>query len=321
MAHKNLLKGFKRPSKITFEHIDLSNNYGKFSAEPFERGYGTTIGNSLRRVLLSSIEGAAINAIRIEGVQHEFSTIDGVYEDVTKIILNLKKLRIKYDEEIPKVIHITKEGKGLLTGADFSVDSDITVLNPDLLIATLDTNAKLDMEVQIEKGRGYVPAEFSEKNSDVIGVIAIDAIYSPVLKVNVTVTDTRVGQRTDYDKLLLEIWTDGSVRPDDALAQASKILKDHLSIFINFEEEMEEETEEVDEGVEKMKSLLSRSIDDMEFSVRSYNALKTLDISTLEQLVRKAEDELYKSKHTSEQVVAEIKQKLEAKNLNLGLKE
>lgn len=321
MAHKNLLKGFKRPSKITFEHIDLSNNYGKFSAEPFERGYGTTIGNSLRRVLLSSIEGAAINAIRIEGVQHEFSTIDGVYEDVTKIILNLKKLRIKYEEEMPKVLHISKEGKGTLTGADFSIDSDITILNPDLVIATLDNDGKIDMEVQIEKGKGYVPAEFSEKNSDVIGVIAIDAIYSPVMKVNVTVNDTRVGQRTDYDKLILEIWTDGSVRPDDALAQASKILKDHLSIFINFEEEMEEETEEVDEGVEKMKSLLSRSIDDMEFSVRTYNALKTLDISTLEQLVRKAEDELYKSKHTSEQVVAEIKQKLEAKNLNLGLKE
>jgi len=321
MAHKNLLKGFKRPSKITFEHIDLSNNYGKFSAEPFERGYGTTIGNCLRRVLLSSIEGAAINAIRIDGVQHEFSAIEGVYEDVTKIILNLKKLRIKYDEEMPKVLHIIKEGKGTLTGADFSIDSDITILNPDLVIATLDANAKIDMEVQIEKGRGYVPAEFSEKNTDVIGVIAIDAIYSPVMKVNVTVSDTRVGQRTDYDKLLLEIWTDGSIRPDDALAQASKILKDHLSIFINFEEEMEEETEEVDEGVEKMKTLLSRSIDDMEFSVRSYNALKTLDVSTLDQLVRKAEDELYKSKHTSEQVVAEIKQKLETKNLNLGLKE
>jgi len=321
MAHKNLLKGFKRPGKITFEHIDLSNNYGKFSAEPFERGYGTTIGNCLRRVLLSSIEGAAINAIRIDGVQHEFSAIEGVYEDVTKIILNLKKLRIRYDEEMPKVLHVVKEGKGTLCGADFSIDSDIAILNPDLVIATLDSNAKIDMEVQIEKGRGYVPAEFSEKNTDVIGVIAIDAIYSPVVKVNVTVSDTRVGQRTDYDKLLLEIWTDGSIRPDDALAQASKILKDHLSIFINFEEEMEEETEEIDEGVEKMKSLLSRSIDDMEFSVRSYNALKTLDISTLEQLVRKAEDELYKSKHTSEQVVAEIKQKLETKNLNLGLKE
>lgn len=321
MAPRNLLKGFKRPSKIGFEHTQLSDTFGSFVAEPFEKGYGTTIGNSLRRVLLSSIEGAAITAIKIEGVPHEFFAIDGVYEDVTRIILNLKKLRIKYFGEMPKVIRVEKRGPGAFTGADFSVDSDIEIMNKDLVIANLDANGVIDMEVQIERGRGYIPAEMNKGNTEVIGVIPIDAIYSPVTKVNVNVTDTRVGQRTDYDKLQLEIWTDGTIRPDDALAQAAKILKDHLTIFINFEEEVEAETETIDENYEKMKVLLAKSIDEVEFSVRAYNTLKSIEVSTLEQLVHKTEDELRKSKHFGDQVFKEIKSKLEAMHLSLGLKE
>ncbi len=321
MAPKNLLKGFKRPSKISFEHDELEPNYGRFIAEPFERGYGLTVGNSLRRVLLSSIEGAAITAIKIEGVPHEFSTIPGVYEDVTRIILNLKKMRFKYEGEIPKVLHIIKEGAGILSGADFDVDPDIQVMTKDQKIATLNDASTIDMEVQIERGRGYVPAEMNKLNTETVGVIPIDSIFSPVQKVNVKVEDTRVSQRTDYDKLILEIWTDGSISPDDSLAYAAKIIKDHMSIFINFEEEHEEEVEVIDEGIEKMKVLLSKSIDDIEFSVRAYNTLKSLDISLLEDLVKRTEDEVRKSKHSSDIVLKEIKTKLEAYHLSLGLKD
>lgn len=321
MAPKNLLKGFKRPSKISFEHDELQPNYGRFVAEPFERGYGLTVGNSLRRVLLSSIEGAAITAIKIEGVPHEFSTISGVYEDVTRIILNLKKMRFKYEGEIPKVLHIVKQGAGELKGADFDVDPDIQVMTKDQKIATLNDTGKVDMEVQIERGRGYIPAEMNKLNTETVGVIPIDSIFSPVQKVNVKVEDTRVSQRTDYDKLILEVWTDGSISPDDAVAQAAKIIKDHMSIFINFEEEHEEEVEVIDESIEKMKVLLSKSIDDIEFSVRAYNTLKSLDISSLEDLVKKTDDEVRKSKHSSDVVLKEIKSKLEAYHLSLGLKD
>lgn len=321
MAPKNLLKGFKRPSKIVFEHDELQKDYGRFIAEPFEKGYGLTVGNSLRRVLLSSIEGSAITAIKIEGVPHEFHAIDGVYEDVSKIILNLKKLRLKYHGELPKVIHVVKQGPGELTGEDFDVDSDIEIMSRDLKIATLNEKAKIDLEVQVEKGRGYVPAELNKGNTETIGVIPIDAIFTPVKKVNVKVEDTRVGQRTDYDKLIIEVWTDGSVSPEDALAQAAKIIKDHMTIFINFEEEIEEETEVVDEGAERIKNVLASSIDELELSVRAYNTLKSLDINDLESLVKKTEEELKKSKHYSDQILKEIKGRLDANHLSLGLKE
>jgi DNA-directed RNA polymerase subunit alpha len=321
MAPRNLLKGFKRPSKIVFEHDELQPNYGRFMAEPFEKGYGLTIGNSLRRVLLSSIEGVAITAIKVEGVPHEFYTIPGVYEDVTRIILNLKKLRFRYSGEMQKVLHIKKKGPGELCGADFNVDSEIEVMNEDIVIATLYEAGNIEMDVQIERGRGYVPAEVNKSNTEAVGVIAIDSIFSPIKKVNVKVEDTRVGQRTDFDKLILEIWTDGSITPDNALAYAAKIIKDHMTIFINFEEEVEEEVEEVDENFEKMKSLLAKSIDEIELSVRSYNTLKSQDVSTLGQLVKKTEDELKKSKHFSDLVLHEIKTKLEALHLSLGLKD
>jgi DNA-directed RNA polymerase subunit alpha len=321
MAPKNILKGFKRPSKIIFEHDELQPDYGRFIAEPFEKGYGLTIGNSLRRVLLSSIEGVAITAIKIEGVPHEFHTIEGLYEDVTRVILNLKKLRFKYAGEMPKVLHVKKEGPGELRGEDFNLDPEIEVMNQDLVIGTLNDSGSIDMEVQVERGRGYVPAEVNKSNTETVGVIPIDSIFSPVKKVNIRVEDTRVGQRTDFDKLIIEIWTDGSISPDDALALAAKIVKDHMTIFINFEEEVEEEVEVVDENLEKMRTLLARSIDEIELSVRSYNTLKSIDVSTLEQLVRKTEDELKKSKHYSDLVLGEIKTKLEALHLSLGLKD
>lgn len=321
MAPRNLLKGFKRPNKILFEHDELKENYGRFIAEPFERGYGTTIGNSLRRVLLSSIEGSAITAIKIEGVPHEFHAIDGIREDVTRMILNLKKLRVKYEGDIPKVLHIVKEGRGELTGEDFAIDPEVEIMNKDLLIATLEDSGKIDMEVQIENGRGYVPAELNKGNTDVIGVIPIDALFSPIQKVNIQIADTRVGQRTDYDKLILEIWTDGSIKPDDALACAAKILKDHMTIFINFEEEVETETETIDENHEKMKVILAKSIDELEIPVRTYNTLKSLEIHIIEQLVKKTEDEIRKSKHYSDQVLKVIKSKLEEMHLSLGLKD
>ena len=321
MAPKNLLKGFKRPNKITFEHNEVQKDYGKFTAEPFEKGYGLTIGNSLRRVLLSSINGCAITAIKIEGVSHEFATLDGIYEDVARIILNLKKMRFKYEGEMPKVLHIVKQGAGELTGADFSIDSDVEVLNPDIHIATLNKEAKIDMEVQVERGRGYVPAELSKGSTEAVSVIAVDADFTPVQKVNVTIENTRVGQRTDYDRLIIEVWTDGSIAPEDAVAQAAKIIKDHLTIFINFEEEVEEETEVVDENLEKMKNVLAKSVDELELSVRTYNTIKSLDVSFLEELVRKTEDEFRKSKHYSDQVMKEIKQKLESLHLSLGLKD
>ncbi|RPI96468.1 MAG: DNA-directed RNA polymerase subunit alpha [Spirochaetales bacterium] len=321
MAPKNLLKGFKRPSKIVFEHDELQKDYGRFIAEPFEKGYGLTVGNSLRRVLLSSIEGSAITAIKVEGVPHEFHAIEGIYEDVAKVILNLKKLRLKYHGELPKVMHVIKQGPGELTGADFNVDSDIEIMSQDLKIATLNEKAKIDLEIQVERGRGYVPAELNKGNTETIGVIPIDAIFTPVKKVNVKIEDTRVGQRTDYDKLILEIWTDGSISPEDALAQAAKIIKDHMTIFINFEEEIEEEVEVVDENVERIKNVLAKSIDELELSVRAYNTLKSLDINELESLVRKTEEELKKSKHYSDQILKEIKGRLDANHLSLGLKE
>lgn len=321
MASKNLLKGFKRPNKILFEQEELKQNYGRFIAEPFEKGYGLTIGNSLRRVLLSSINGAAITAIKIDGVSHEFMSMEGVYEDVTRIILNLKKLRFKYEGEMPKVLHIIKEGSGELTGLDFNVDSDIEVMNTDLHIATLNEKGKIDMEVQVERGRGYVPAELSKGSSEAVGVIAIDADFTPVKKVNIKVEDTRVGQRTDYDRLIFEVWTDGSIKPEDAVAQAAKIIKDHLTIFINFEEEVEEEAEVIDENIERIRNTLSKSVDELELSVRAYNTIKSLDLNILEQLVRKTEDEFRKSKHYSDQALKEIKTKLEGLHLSLGLKE
>ncbi len=314
----------KRPKQVEFSTEASEKNYAKFVAEPFERGFGTTIGNSLRRALMSSIPGTAITALRIEGVNHEFSLIEGVVEDVVRVILNLKQVQAHYEAENkddPKVIRIEKTGPGVLRGSDLSVDSSIQILNPEIVIANLNDKAKLKMEIQFERGRGYVPAEILKKNIDELGTIPVDALFSPVRRVNFHVSETRVGQRTDYEKLEIEIWTDGSISPEDALAQASKIIKEHLSIFINFEEEPEEDESDVGEIEETLKQTLGMNLEDMEFSVRSLSLLKSLEIEFVAELIRRNEDELKKSRHYSPVCVDEIKQKLHSYNLEFGMRD
>jgi len=299
-------------------------NYGKFVAEPFERGIGTTIGNSLRRTLMSSIEGAAISAIRIEGVTHEFAYVEGVAEDVTRIILNLKQVRIKYepeDKEASKVIHIELKGAGYFRAGDLAIDSSIEIMNPDLHIATLNEDANVILDLEIQRGRGYVPAEDKKKDIEVLGTIPIDSIFSPIQKVLFEVSETRVAQRSDYEKLTLEVWTDGSVSPEDAVAQAAKILKDHLTVFINFEEEIEEEEEELDEADEKLKASLSKHVEELELSVRSTNVLRSLEIDFIGELVKRTEEEMTKSKHYSDQSLVELKAKLSSLGLSFGMRD
>jgi DNA-directed RNA polymerase subunit alpha len=321
---RHLLRGLKRPRQIEFAQDATSPGYGKFVAEPFERGFGVTIGNSLRRTLMSSIEGAAITAVKIEGVPHEFSTIEGVVEDITRLILNIKQVRVSFETENrdePKIIHVEKQGAGLFRAGDLAVDSSIQILNPDLHIASLNEDANLVMDIQFERGRGYVPAEVLKKNIDEIGTIPVDALFSPVRRVSYEIQETRVGQRTDYEKLVMEVWTDGSVAPEDALAQAAKILKEHLTVFINFEEEPEEEEDEVSEIEETLRQNLEKQDEDLELSVRSLSLLKSLEIETVADLVKRNEEELKKSRHYSDQCLQEIKQKLAEMNLDFGMRD
>jgi DNA-directed RNA polymerase subunit alpha len=320
-----LLKPIKKPKDITYETIENQPNYGKFIIQPFERGFATTIGNALRRTLLSSIEGSAITAIKIEGVAHEFTSIPGIMEDVTRIVLNLKKVRLIYETENkdePKVIHLEKRGAGIFTAGDLAVDSSIQVLNPDLVIATLNEDAELIIDLQIERGRGYVPSEAFKKNIEEIGTIPIDALFSPIQKVNFTVEELSKGTRHEYEKLILEIWTDGSIKPDDALGQAAKILKDHLQVFINFEEEtIIEEEKEVPDIDKALKENLEKHVEELEFSVRTLTLLKSLEIEYVIDLVKRQEDEFQKSKHYSVECIDEIKEKLRTLNLELGMKD
>lgn len=324
MAPKNLLRGFKRPKQIEFSQDVSKPNFGKFVAEPFERGFGVTIGNSIRRTLMSSIEGTAITAVRIDGVAHEFATIDGVVEDVTRLLLNLKQVRASYEaenREEPKVIHVEKKGAGVLRAGDLAVDSSIQILNPELHLATLNEDANLILDIQFERGRGYIASEILKKNIDEIGTIPIDALFSPVRKVTVQVAETRVGQRTDYEKLILEVSTDGSISPEDAVAQAAKILKEHLTVFINFEEEIETEEEQVDEIEETLRLNLEKHVEELELSVRSLSVLKSLEIDYIADLVRRSEDELQKSRHYSGECIEEIKVKLGELNLHFGMRD
>ncbi len=320
-----LIKGFKKPSSIDFKISEQSSNYGKFVVEPFERGFGTTIGNALRRALLSSVEGSAITAIKIENVFHEFSSIPGVFEDLTRIILNLKKVRLIYETEKrdePKVIHIEKKGAGILTAGDLSVDSSIQILNPDLVIAHLNDEANLVMDLQIERGRGYIPAENLKKNIEELGTIPIDALFSPIQKVNFFVEELRLGTRNDYEKLTVEIWTDGSIKPEEALSYAAIVLKEQLSIFIKMEEAYKvEEESEMQEIDQTLKANLEKHVEELEFSVRSLSLLKSLEIDYIIDLVKKQEDEFQKSKHYSSECVDEIKEKLRSLNLDLGMKD
>jgi DNA-directed RNA polymerase subunit alpha len=313
-------KDFQIPKKLEFDKESSSPTYGKFFAEPFERGFGTTIGNSLRRVLLSSIAGAAVTSVRIQGVLHEFSTITGVKEDVTDIILNIKNLRLKLLSDKSKTIHLKKKGPGDARAKDIIHDGDIEILNPNLLIATLDKDATLDIEMSVKIGRGYVPAERNKEEGMPIGVIPIDSIFSPIKKVNVTVENARVGRVTDYDKLTMEIWTDGSVRPDDALAFAAKILKDHLNIFINFEEQEETPVQPEEEKQIEFNRNLLRSVNELELSVRAANCLKNANIRTIADLVTKSEAEMLKTKNFGRKSLNEIKEILAEMGLSLGMR-
>ncbi len=331
MSRKNLLKGFKRPKGITFEHSEVEPSYGKFIAYPFERGYGVTMGNTLRRILLSSIQGYAVTAIRItsfdaEGgprpVTNEYEPIPEVVEDTPDIINNLKQVKLSLDEDQEsKVILLEARGAREIKAKDLAIDTTVQVFNPDLHIATLMENAHLEIEVQIDLGRGYVPAERSEKYIEVIGTIPIDAFFSPIRKVKYHVEDTRVGQRTDYDKLILEIWTDGTITPEDALAEAAKIAKDNLSIFINFDEDQTRNDEELDEEEERIREILNTPVEELELSVRSSNCLRNANIRTIGDLTRKTEEEIAKTRNFGKKSLQEIKEKLIERGLNLGMKD
>jgi DNA-directed RNA polymerase subunit alpha len=308
--------------KIEIVEISEDNRYGKFICEPLERGYGTTFGNSLRRILLSSLQGAAITAIRIDGVLHEFSTIPGVRDDVTNIILNLKSLCLKMYTDEPKTIRLDVDGAKEVTAADITVDSDIEILNPELHIATLNDDGSLHMEMTVERGRGYVSADKNKRVDHVIGVIPIDSIFSPILRVNYSVADTRVGNVTDYDKLTLEVWTDGSIRPEEALSKAAGILIMHLKLFQNMAGVTEEDEGETETFLEPQENdtakVLELTIEDLDLSVRSYNCLKRANINTVADLTEKTEDEMIKVRNLGRKSLEEVKKKLQELNLSLS---
>jgi len=315
-------KDLIRPKRLEVEKETLTPFYGKFTAEPFERGLGITIGNSLRRLLLSSLQGAAITSVKIDGVLHEFSTIPGTKEDITEIILNLKEVRLKLHTEGPKTIRVKAEGSKVLKAGDILTGDAVEILNPDHYLATLSRDGKLSMEMVVKMGRGYVPAERNKEENQPIGTIPMDAIFSPIKKVNYTVTNARVGQITDYDKLTLEVWTDGSLNPEEAVAHSAKILKDQLSIFITFEEEEETEisySESEEEKVGFNENLL-RSVDELELSVRSANCLKHANIKLIGDLVQKTEAEILATKNFGRKSLNEIKDILAEMGLSLGMK-
>jgi DNA-directed RNA polymerase subunit alpha len=329
MARKNLLKGFKRPKGITFEHGELKSNYGKFTAAPFEPGFGTTVGNTLRRVLLSSIQGYAISAVKItsyndEGVAHmvssEFEIIPNIVEDTLEVINNLKQIRLRLSDNLEQDVFTYEwTGKAEIKNGDFARSGQLEVLNPGQHVMTLMENAKLEFKIQVDLGRGYVPSEASERYVEEVGTIPLDAIFSPVKKVKYAVEPTRVGQRSDYDKLVLEIWTDGTIRPDDALAEAAKIAKDHFSVFINFDENNLGSDEDSDEMDERIHQILNTPVEELELSVRSSNCLKNANIKTIGELTRKTEDDIAKTRNFGKKSLQEIKEKLREWNLNLGI--
>ena len=316
MAWPNL----QMPEKVELEESTYSTSFGRFVVQPLERGFGTTIGNALRRVLLSALPGAAITMVRVEGVQHEFSTIPGVVEDVSEVILNLKEVRFKLLNKKPDKVGIEAKGPGELRAGDLqNGTTDFEILNPDHHIATLDANANLRMELRIGRGHGYVPAEENKLPDQPIGAIPIDAIYTPIKNVKFVVENTRVGQRTDYEKLILEITTDGSITPDDALTYAGKILQDHINLFISFDiEPEEEEPDEVDEEVLRIRKLLKMPVDELELSVRSHNCLMAANIKTISDLVRRDEQEMLKFRNFGRKSLQELTQILEERGLHFG---
>ena len=313
-------KDLIRPKRLEAEKETLTPLYGKFTAEPLERGFGITVGNSLRRILLSSLQGAAITSVKIDGVLHEFSTIPGVKEDATEILLNLKEVRLKLHTEGAKTIRIKADGPKEVKAGDIITGEAVEILKPDHHIATLSRDAKLSMEMVIKTGRSYVPAERNKEENQPIGTLAIDSIFSPIRKVNYTVTNARVGQITDYDKLTLEIWTDGSIAPEEAVAHAAKILKEQLTIFITFEEEEEAEGTKEPEDTQVLNENLFRSVDELELSVRSANCLKHANIKYIGDLVQKTEAEILGTKNFGRKSLNEIKEILTNMGLGLGMK-
>lgn len=328
MARKNLLKGFKKPKGITFEHSLVEPDSGRFIAYPFERGFGTTVGNTLRRILLSSIQGYAVTAVKFtsfneDGVPHlvssEFEPLPGVVEDIPDIIMSLKKLQIRMPEDIEGTMLLVEcKGPGAVTGANLEMNN-VEIVNKDLVLFTMMEDANLELELQIDLSRGYVPAEVNEKYIEEIGTIPLDANFSPVKRVKFEIEPTRVGQRSDYDKLILDIFTDGTILPENALAEAAKIAKDHFAIFINFDESLVNSSDEVDEEEERIKKLLNTSVEELELTVRSSNCLKNANIKTIGDLTKKTEEEIAKTRNFGKKSLSEIKEKLKEWNLSLGM--
>jgi DNA-directed RNA polymerase subunit alpha len=314
-----LWRGFQKPKRLATDTETLTDKYGRFYAQPFELGFGTTNGNALRRVLLSSIEGAAVTAVKIEGVLHEFQSIPGVVEDATDIILNIKQVPFKLSGDGPKAIYLKTDQPGVITSGMIEADGDVEVLDKNVYIATVSEGGKLDMEMRLKRGRGYVAADKNFDDDLGLGFIPIDSVHSPVRKVNYTVEAARLGQITDYDKLDIEIWTNGSIAPADALGLAAKLLKDHMTIFINFEEELETESRGEEKPQIKNENL-NRSVEELELSVRSYNCLKNANIQTIGELVQKTEAEMLKTKNFGRKSLNEIKEILASMGLSLGMK-
>ena len=329
MARKNLLKGFKRPKGISFEHISTNPNYGKFTAYPFETGFGTTVGNTLRRVLLSSIQGYAVTSIRItsydeNGTSHlissEFEAIPGVAEDTLEIINSLKMIRLRLPDDVEQdTIQYEFKGPGVVKSDDFAKEGQLEVMTKDKVVFTMMEGAHLDIEIQVDLGRGYVPAETNEHYIEVVGTIPMDAIFTPVPKVKYSIEPCRVGQRNDYDKLVLEVWTDGTITPDNALSEAAKIAKEHFAVFINFNDKDEIGTDDSDEGDESIINWLNTPVEELELSVRSSNCLKNANIRTLGELTKKTEDDITKTRNFGKKSLQEIKEKLQEWNLTLGM--
>jgi DNA-directed RNA polymerase subunit alpha len=310
------------PKRLTKEEGTATDTYAKFIAEPFETGSGHTVGNSLRRVLLSSLEGAAISSIKVDGAMHEFATIDGVVEDVTDIVLNLKKILFKAHNRDPQTLLLSVNKEGEVTAADIQLNQNVELVNPTQHICTLDKKKKFEMELEVKTGRGFLPGDENKKPNQAIGVVAIDSLFSPVIRVRYAVENARVGQRTDYDRLILETWTDGRITPDDALTQASAILQHHLDVFVGYDKnavEFEEVVDKQDEEKTKLKKLLNMSVNEIELSVRAANCLNNANITTVGQLAMKTEQEMLKYRNFGKKSLNEIKEKLAALGLTLGM--
>src|SRR5438477_11576252 len=315
-----MFKGFQKPKRLVANTETLTDRFGQFTAQPFERGFGSTIGTGLRRVLLSSIEGAAITSVRIEGVAHEFSPIPGVVEDATDIILNLKQVPFKMIGEGTRVARLRVDRPGQVLSGQIETDRDVEVLDRNMHIATVGEGGKLNVEMRLKAGRGYVSADRNYDEDLPLGYIPIDSVHSPVRKVNYTVEAARLGQNTDYDKLTIEVWTNGAISPQDAVGQASKLLKDHMTIFINFEETPEVVEEPAERAINQMNEVLNRSVEELELSVRSYNCLKNANIQTIGDLVQKSESEMLRTKNFGRKSLNEIKEILSGLGLSFGMK-